>query len=123
MKKTSPKTAVIFDIDNVLIDTRRSFLDAIRWTVEIYLTHGRVPFFHPVAKQTEPQLLSARDVGNFKLLGGFNDDWDCCYGLLVYLLQLPVKSSRTIPGLKSAMDIAGFLKKTKERPLGISGLT
>jgi len=33
---------VIFDIDNVLVDTRRSYLEAIRWTVELYLTEGSV---------------------------------------------------------------------------------
>ena len=36
--------AVLFDIDNVLVDTRRSYLEAIRYTVEIFLTHGDVPF-------------------------------------------------------------------------------
>ena len=37
--------AIIFDIDNVLVDTRQSYLEAIRNTVELYLTHGPVPFF------------------------------------------------------------------------------
>ena len=83
--------AVIFDIDNVLIDTRHSYLDAIRNTVELYLTHGPVPFFSRSPGGKFPSLLKPEEVDQFKLLGGFNDDWECCYGLLFYLLSLPVK--------------------------------
>ena len=113
--------AVIFDIDNVLIDTRRSYLDAIRWTVEIYLTSGTVPLFTHTRKSRRPQFLSPRDVHPFKLLGGFNDDWDCCYGILVYLLNLSVRS-RSLARLKEAMNIEGFVNKTKTRPLGVRGI-
>lgn len=113
--------AVIFDIDNVLVDTRRSYLEAIRWTVEIYLTSGTVPLFTTSRKSRRPQFLSAKDVHQFKLLGGFNDDWDCCYGLLVYLLNLPVRS-RSLAHLKQAMNIAAFSKKIRHRPLGVRGI-
>jgi len=117
--------AVIFDIDNVLIDTRRSYLDAIRWTVEIYLTADTVPYFVPSAKhrgRSEPVLLSTADVQQFKLLGGFNDDWDCCYGLLIYLTSLGVRQ-RTTAHLKQVIDIPGFLKRVKKRPLHTAGIT
>ncbi len=114
--------AVIFDIDNVLIDTRHSYLDAIRETVELYLTHGPVPFFSRPMTGKFPGLLTAEDVDQFKLLGGFNDDWDCCYGLLVYLLSLPV-SNRTIEALKKSSNIEKFSKTIKERPLRVSGIT
>ncbi|MCM8775097.1 MAG: HAD hydrolase-like protein [Candidatus Omnitrophica bacterium] len=114
--------AVIFDIDNVLIDTRRSYLDAIRWTVEIYLTADTVPFFVPSFKRKQISLLSAYDVNDFKLLGGFNDDWDCCYGLLIYLTTRPVKQ-RTIRHLKQVMKIRKFVQSIKKRPLRVSGIT
>lgn len=114
--------AIIFDIDNVLVDTRHSYLEAIRNTVEIYLTHGPVPFFSRSAGGKFPSLLTPEDVDQFKLLGGFNDDWDCCYGLLVYLLSLPVPK-RTIDALKKAVAIEKFAKTIKTRPLRVAGLT
>ncbi|MDP3920302.1 MAG: HAD hydrolase-like protein [Candidatus Omnitrophota bacterium] len=113
--------AVIFDIDNVLINTSRSYLDTVRWTVETYLSHGKVPLFTPAPKKMRPALLSPKDVNFFKLLGGFNDDWDCCYGILVYLLTLPVKN-RTILSLKQQIDLKKFARKVKEQPLRVTGI-
>jgi phosphoglycolate phosphatase-like HAD superfamily hydrolase len=120
----APKTsvdAVIFDIDNVLIDTRHSYLDAIRWTIQIYLTHGSVPIFHKDALSKDTLLLSAHDVDRFKLLGGFNDDWDCCYGLLIYILSLPV-GKRTLAELKRKIDIKALGAKIPARPVGVNGI-
>ncbi len=114
--------AIIFDIDNVLVDTRLSYLEAIRNTVELYLTHGPIPFFSRSSGGKFPSLLTPDDVDQFKLLGGFNDDWDCCYGLLVYLLSLPVKN-RTLEALKKAVQIEKFAKGIKQRPLKVAGIT
>lgn len=113
--------AIIFDIDNVLIDTRRSYLDAIRYTVEYYLTSGPVPFFKKNRSSREPQILSPEDVHQFKLLGGFNDDWDCCYGLLIYLLSLRVQK-KTVEQLKEQINLEGFSQRIRERPLKVSGM-
>lgn len=123
VKTTKPLAfdAVIFDIDNVLIDTRHSYLDAIRWTIEIFLTHGKVPYFKPTQRAGKPSILSADDVDQFKLLGGFNDDWDCCYGLLIYLLKLPIQAWTT-DNLKKAINIKGFSKQVTKRPLRVSGI-
>lgn len=114
--------AIIFDIDNVLIDTRESYLEAIRNTVELYLTHGPVPFYSRSVAGKFPSLLTPEDVDQFKLLGGFNDDWDCCYGLLVYLLSLPVQK-RTLEALKKSVNIEKFSKSVKTRPLRVTGIT
>jgi HAD superfamily hydrolase (TIGR01548 family) len=114
--------AVIFDIDNVLVDTRQSYLEAIRNTVELYLTHGPIPFFSRSNGGKFPSLLTPEDVDQFKLLGGLNDDWDCCYGLLVYLLSLPTKN-RTLEALKKSIAIEKFAKSVKQRPLRVSGIT
>ena len=114
--------AIIFDVDNVLVDTRQSYLEAIRNTVELYLTHGPIPFFSRSAGGKFPSLLTPEDVDQFKLLGGLNDDWDCCYGLLVYLLSLPVKN-RTLEALKKSVAIEKFAKSVKQRPLRVSGIT
>ena len=105
-------------MDNVLVDTRKSYLDAIRWTIEIYLTEGKIPLFKKTHGAAKGMVLSPQDVDQFKLLGGFNDDWDCCYGLLVYLLTLDV-SKRTTSDLKKAIDIKKFSKQITLRPLGV----
>ena len=120
--ETVKADAIIFDIDNVLVDTRHSYLEAIRNTVELYLTHGPIPFFSRSAGGKFPSLISADDVDQFKLLGGLNDDWDCCYGLLVYLLSLPVKN-RTLEALKKSVAIEKFAKSIKQRPLRVAGIT
>ena len=107
--------AVIFDIDNVLVDTRASYTDCIRKTVQTYLEITLK--FEPSAKP----LLTRRDVENFKSLGGFNDDWDTCYGLLLYFLAFPIKT-RTIRELAKRKNIAELAKSVKIRPLRIKGL-
>ncbi len=122
MPKPPAFDAVLFDIDNVLIDTSRSYMDAIRWTVEIYLTTDSVPFFMSPAPGKKISVLSPDDVNQFKLLGGFNDDWDCCYGMLIYLTTLNVKP-RTTAQLKRIMNIRRFSQSIKERPLRVSGIT
>ena len=101
--------AVIFDIDNVLVDTRASYTDCIRKTVETYLTSLG---FRPSRKP----LLSRRDVEAFKSLGGFNDDWDTCYGLLLYFLSLKIQR-KTINDLWKQKNIAG-LKNVGASPRG-----
>ncbi|MDA9101181.1 HAD hydrolase-like protein [Omnitrophica bacterium] len=108
-------------MDNVLIDTRFSYFDAIRWTVEIFLTNGKVPFFIPERKGGGPACLTKQQVSQFKMLGGFNDDWDCCYGLLVYILSLQI-SARTIGELRKKIDIPAFAKTISQYPLQVSGI-
>ncbi len=120
--KTHKFDAFIFDIDNVLIDTRKSYLESIIKTVEVYLSYGQIPFFSAGKGKSKKPLLTLEDIEEFKLLGGFNDDWDCTYGLLVYLLSLPVKK-RTLDDLREKIAIASFVKKVKKRPLGTSGIT
>ena len=63
-------------------------------------------------------VLSLEDIERFKLLGGFNDDWDCCYGLLVYLLSLDVQK-RTTSELKNAVRLKEFARQIRLRPLGV----
>jgi len=82
--------AVIFDIDGVLVDTRKSYLEAIRLTIELYLTKVLG------LRNKGALLVSAKDVENFKMLGGFNNDWDCVEGLLFYLLSLLPARSRHV---------------------------
>lgn len=105
---------VIFDIDNVIVDTRFSYTDCIRETVQIYLVQKAG--FH----NSKKLLLSRENVERFKLLGGFNDDWDTCYGLLLYILKLAAKTSR-IDELRKKINLKQLARETKP-PLYIHGL-
>jgi HAD superfamily hydrolase (TIGR01548 family) len=76
------KDAILFDIDGVLVDVRRSYIDSIRKTVSLYLDTILG------VKARGRGFLTRADVDDFKLLGGFNNDWDAVYGLLLYFLGL-----------------------------------
>ncbi len=89
--------AVIFDIDNVIVDTRFSYTDCIRETVQTYLEKNLG------YKPSKAPFLTQKDVETFKLLGGFNDDWDTCYGILTYLLSLKPKE-KSVVALKRVLD-------------------
>jgi HAD superfamily hydrolase (TIGR01548 family) len=80
MKRTI--SGIVFDIDGVIADTRKSYLEAIAVTTGIYLEK-----ILGIPKDTS-SLLSLKDVETFKMLGGFNNDWDCVEGLLLYFLSL-----------------------------------
>jgi len=100
---------VLFDIDNVLIDTRASYLTAIQKTVEIYLNR--------------PGILSLKEIDQFKLLGGFNDDWDSCYGIITFLeTALQGKPVRFGDHRRQRVSIAELKDLCPQRPLGIRGL-
>ncbi len=100
---------ILFDIDNVLVDTRQSYLTAIQKTVERCLNR--------------PGIVSLREIDQFKLLGGFNDDWDCCYGILTFLQtslqEKPIRSDTRRP---TRLSIAELKERFPERPLGVRGL-
>lgn len=106
--------AIIFDIDNVLIDTRASYIDCIIKTVTLYLE--TVFEF----RSSRVSLLNRKDIEAFKSLGGFNDDWDTCYGLLLYLLSLKVKR-KTIFELKKKQNVVRLSHEIKGKPLGTGG--
>jgi HAD superfamily phosphatase len=62
--------AALFDVDGVLIDTRRSYRLAV--------AHGAEHLVREVngLRQAPSPMVSAEDVALFKLAGGFNSDWD-----------------------------------------------
>ncbi len=109
--------AVLFDIDGVLVDVRRSYIDAIRKTVDLYLQKILlVPAYSGF-------LLSREDINRFKLLGGFNNDWDAVYGILLYLQSQVEKGPRkwevlTVKKLRQLMNLKR-LAQSVPRPCGI----
>lgn len=104
---------VVFDIDNVMVDTTSSYTDCIRETVQRYLEKSLK------LKPSSASLLTRQDVECFKLFGGFNDDWDTCCGLLLYLLSLPIKT-KSVASLKERMDLPGVQKFVRP-PLYLRG--
>jgi HAD superfamily hydrolase (TIGR01548 family) len=107
--KLSKFDVVLFDIDNVLVDTRESYLAAIQKTVEIYLNR--------------PGIVSPKDIDQFKLLGGFNDDWDCSYGIITFLeTAIQGKPIRFGDHRRQRLSIGELGALFPERPLGMEGL-
>ena len=110
MKKSISLQGVIFDIDGVLVDTRPSYLEAIRITTEVYLT--QILGF----SKTSSSLLSLKEIELFKMLGGFNNDWDCVQGLLCYFLSLsPSKEKKSLKVLRSKKNFPALLKTKNKR--------
>lgn len=70
--------AVIFDCDGVLIDVRRSYHEAIRGTVSRILCEA-------TGLGLPRDLISEDVIYLFKRSGGFNNDWDLTYSILIYL--------------------------------------
>lgn len=111
------RKAVLFDIDGVLIDVRQSYIDSIRKTVDLYLQKILlVPFYR------EP-LLSRDDVNHFKLLGGFNNDWDTVYGILLHLQARVEQGPRkweilTVKKLRALFNLKNLARRVPQ-PCGI----
>ena len=71
--------AVIFDCDGVLIDVRDSYSRAISKTVSY--------IFQAISRYSlNKDLISDEVIYLFRKSGGFNDDWDTSYGILMFML-------------------------------------
>jgi len=71
--------AFVFDCDGVLIDIRESYDRAISEAV-VYILEGFTGCRFP------KDLISGEMVFLFRKSGGFNNDWDTCYGVLMFIL-------------------------------------
>lgn len=116
MKKNQSIQAVLFDIDGVLIDVRSSYIETIRRTSLFY-----AKWFLGI-KYTQG-LITREDVQAFKLLGGFNNDWDTVFGILVYLQSLIEAHHTEInqPSFRKLVNIPALRKKVPF-PCGTSGI-
>ncbi len=70
---------LIFDIDGVLIDVRRSFREAIARTVQFY-------FRHVCGLRGRKRLITVGETQLFKLSGGFNNDWELTDSAIIFYL-------------------------------------
>ena len=81
---------VIFDCDGVLIDVRDSYNRAISKSVSY--------IFECITGRDLPEdWISNEIIHLFRRTGGFNNDWDTVYGILMFMLSsLPKESRRRI---------------------------
>jgi phosphoglycolate phosphatase-like HAD superfamily hydrolase len=71
---------IIFDCDGVLVDIRNSYNKAISVTV-VYILEALTDIKVP------EKLVSDEVIFLFRKTGGFNNDWDTVYGILMYVLS------------------------------------
>ena len=85
---------LVFDIDGVLVDVNASFLQTIIDTVQYY--------FNRIVKLPRDALLMERkSIECFKMVGGFNDDWElAAAAILVYLWKMKEYEIKSLEELK-----------------------
>lgn len=108
---------LIFDMDGVLIDVSDSYRQTILKTIELYLKLG-------LGFKNGKKFITKEEVTLFKLVGGFNNDWDLTSGILLYLISLsglpPCKRKKPFHHIQ---DVVSFLQEeTKEFPKDIGQL-
>jgi len=80
--------SVIFDCDGVLVDIRDSYNKAISETVA-YILEGLTGYVLP------KRLISEEVIFLFRRSGGFNNDWDTVYGILMFILRWLPEETRS----------------------------
>lgn len=102
--------AVIFDMDGVLLDITQSIRRVNCLAVPFYL---REVLHWPVGDD----LLTSADIELFKHAGGFNDDWDLTYALVLHYLlkdhEQPDASAETLNVLQPTL--ARYAARIRER--------
>src|SRR5919106_5657804 len=78
----------LFDVDGVLVDVKNSYNLAIRNTVE-FMTKYIIGMSYTRRLVTDTLLLK------FKQTGGFNNEIDICYAIILALLSRPINESQS----------------------------
>jgi len=96
--------AVIFDCDGVLIDISNSYNKAISKTVA-FIFSGLTGY------SIQESLVSDDVILQFRRTGGFNNDWDTVYGVLMFMLSylpesLRVQLKKSVETLERQQDPA-----------------
>jgi HAD superfamily hydrolase (TIGR01548 family) len=76
LKKSAPKTAVLFDMDGVLVDVAESYRKAIQETVEFF-----------TGNKAQPE-----EIQEFKQKGGYNNDWDLTQAIITKRGKTPPRT-------------------------------
>ncbi|KON30008.1 hypothetical protein AC482_05035 [miscellaneous Crenarchaeota group-15 archaeon DG-45] len=109
--------AIVFDCDGVLIDVRDSYDRAIsRSTSHIFEALTGLPL--------PEEAISGEVIYLFRRSGGFNDDWDTVYGILMFLLcdlpeTLRSEIARRVEGIEPQMGPFERVASVGDAPAGI----
>jgi HAD superfamily phosphatase len=93
---------VLFDIDGVLVDIRKSYNSAIKKTVEYMLKE--------ITGRSFRGLVTDQIILKFRASGGFNNDTDTTYAIMLAILAL--QPSNVAQGRKFLMQVAGSADDT-----------
>jgi len=80
-------TCIVFDIDGVLIDTRKSYNESIKQTVQYLVTHVNPNIGNVESVVTDDMIF------NFRKSGMFNNDTDTTYSFILSIVCGPPKIS------------------------------
>jgi len=106
---------IVFDIDGVLVDVSASYYQTIIDTVQYY-------FSSIMNMPGKDKLLDKQMIDSFKMVGGFNDDWELtAAAVLYYLWKMKEQQIVSIKELKNNSPvISEFINKNLS---GGGGLT
>jgi len=109
---------IIFDIDGVLVDVSASYHQSVIDTVQYY-------FLNIINISGKEKLVDRQIINSFKLLGGFNDDWELtAAAVLYYLWKMKKYNLKTLEELKNnPPTIDEFINKNLSTGHGLSLLT
>ena len=114
-EKIKSLDAIIFDCDGVLIDTRRSYDEAIRRTVQhIFTNLTNIPL--PLSTMPKEAIY------NLRLSGGFNFDWDTTYIIALALFKnLPKRFQEAFSEAAKQIDAEEAIQRLKATSSKLSG--
>ncbi len=100
---------IVFDVDGVLVDVSASLPQVVASAVQRYLAEAGF--------EAEGLALQAHDIADFKAAGGFNDDWDLAYAVvLFYLVRARAEGHRNVADLRrlkpTLADVSRQLSRT-----------
>lgn len=93
---------IIFDIDGVLIDVKKSYNEAIKNTVKFVVRN--------LIKKDLKDLITDQIILKFRQTGGFNNDTDTSYAIILALLSYPDLQNANLE--KFLIDVAEHADET-----------
>ena len=109
---------IIFDCDGVLIDAKQSYDQAIVKTVTFFAERL-------IGKPFPKELITVELLAGLRYTGGFNNDWDTCYVILLGLFSgAPLPQQERFLGLLRTddEDDATILGRLRPRPTDYGAL-
>jgi len=106
--------AIIFDMDGVLLDISQSIRVVNCLAVPFYLREV-------LGWPAPDDLITSADIEVFKHAGGFNDDWELTYALVLHYLAKEHENPHATPATLNVLqpNLARFAHQIKERGGGL----